>query len=1291
MRALRLGLKLLAATALTLLALVGALWLWSGTESSLATLLTRLQRFLPADQALEAKDVRGSLQAGGHIGWLRWQRGELTVEAQDIGVRWTLGPFFNKQLRLSELTVASLKIEDHRAKTDNASPSPPTDLTLPITVDVPFKVASITWTGTTTLQATEVSGHYIFDGDSHHLKAGQGQISSGTYQLSGALQATAPMALTLQLNGQVMTQVPSSQTPLTVAATARLSGQLAGPDAMLALQATLTPELPAAPTPRAAKTEAMQATVSAQIAPWQAQPLSQAHGTWQALNLAALWPQAPQTQLTGDASVVPEGAGWQGKVKLSNALPGPWNQQRLPLNTLQATVAYDHTQWALSSVHATGAGGSLTGAGQFNAGLWAGQASLQGVNPSAIDNRLANASLSGQLQAEQSTSGLRFNAQLDADPAKTRSTKASPMQDSLQALEIKSLQTQGQWTAPLLTLSSLRIDAIDARLEGKLTYQTVSQATQGQLALTLSGLSATVDGQLASTAGQGTLTAHVTDAEKATRWLSRFPAVANTLQDARIDGAAELAANWQGGWQNQGRNLKMDATLRAPKLDWANPLPAAATEPSVWHLRDLQADVSGTLAALQVRTQGQATTGTRQIDWLAHLSAGQREARHWQATLSKFKLSTQDPTRPGPWSLQLAEDTPVALDWLPNGVSQTLAIASGKAALTGPQASTTGAATLSWQPVSWSRRGQQNPAAPAMTRWQSKGNLTGLPLAWVDALGLKSMADLGLSSNILMDGQWDAAQTETLTLQASLARRSGDLSIRTSESRQQNQTAGVREAQLNFLINAGDLCASLRWASARAGQATVDLRTRLHSADGSWVWANDAPVSGSLQMQMPPIEAWSVLAPPGWRLRGTLDANATLSGTRKQPQWRGTLLAKDLALRSVADGIDFQQGSLSARLVGQQLHIDDFSLFGAGGAAGGQVKVTGMAEWLTDTPPAATLAQHVQISLEADARALRLSTRSDRRLTVSGHLSAQLKNSQLALRGKLTADQAVLTLPSESTPSLGDDVVVRPSAAQALHDASKRSPATVVAPAKLPAAPFTPDIQVTLDLGQNFQVRGRGLETRLAGTLELQATGTEKPTLIGTVRTVRGTYQAYGQRLDIAQGVLIFFGPADNPALNILAIRPKISQRVGVQVLGTALSPAVRLYAEPELPEAEKLSWLVLGRSASGSGSGGEAALLQQAALALLGGDGQGPSASLTQALGLDELSFRGSSSDTTSGATVTLGKRLGNDFYVAYESGLAGSLGVFTIFYDLSRRLTLRAQTGEQSAIDLIWTYRYD
>ncbi|MBX9716333.1 MAG: translocation/assembly module TamB domain-containing protein, partial [Burkholderiaceae bacterium] len=188
----------------------------------------------------------------------------------------------------------------------------------------------------------------------------------------------------------------------------------------------------------------------------------------------------------------------------------------------------------------------------------------------------------------------------------------------------------------------------------------------------------------------------------------------------------------------------------------------------------------------------------------------------------------------------------------------------------------------------------------------------------------------------------------------------------------------------------------------------------------------------------------------------------------------------------------------------------------------------------------------------------------------------------------------------------------------------------------------------------------------------------------------RGTYKAYGQQLSIEQGLLRFTGPYDNPSLDILAIRPNLQQRVGVQISGTARAPVVRLYAEPELAEADKLAWLILGRSAANGGA--ESALLQQAALALLGGNGKSLSGSLAQALGLDELSMRGASSDgTTTGATVMLGKHISRDFYVVFERSLTSTLGTLYIFYDLSRRFTLRAQAGTQSAVDLIFTVRYD
>jgi translocation and assembly module TamB len=760
-----------------------------------------------------------------------------------------------------------------------------------------------------------------------------------------------------------------------------------------------------------------------------------------------------------------------------------------------------------------------------------------------------------------------------------------------------------------------------------------------------------------------------------------------------ISGAAKLNADWQGGWQSQGQQLKLTTTLQVPLLTWANALPNAdLPEPAPAQLRDASVEVTGTLAALRVHSTGTASKGQQRLQWQVGLNGGRVSAGHWIGAVNEIKFELQTAPNAGLWTVvaNAGDKQPINLDWQQDNTGEKFSIGKGSARLKSPLPNDPQSASLNWQAASWSAPAKGKSDAKPLAHWQSKGQLTALPLAWVDLLGFKSLNELGIQSTMLMNGDWDASQTDSLKLRASLERSSGDLTIRTGDDRQQAQSAGVKVAQVQLQLAGEHASGSLRWDSTHAGQATIQLGTRLLNQQGQPVWPDSAPISGSIQMQMPPIEAWSVLAPPGWRLRGTLDATASLSGTRAAPEWRGTLQAKDLAVRSVADGIDFQQGALMAHLQGQQLFVDAFTLQG-GGKNGGQITLSGTAEWRATEKAKATALDHVDMHLKADVKALRLSTRSDRRLTVSGDLSADLKDTRLQLRGQLTADHATITLPSENAPTLGDDVVVGPTRAQ-----TASSSGLTAASVKATGVHITPEVKIAFDLGPDFQVRGRGLDTRLTGQLELLASQGNPPTLTGTVNTVHGNYQAFGQRLNIEQGVVRFVGPVDNPVLDILAIRPNLSQRVGVQVIGTVLFPVVRLYAEPDLPEAEKLAWLVMGRSANGSG--GEAALLQQAAMALLSGSGQGPTRSLTQALGLDELSFRGASSadtgtgtTTTTGATITLGKRLSNDFYVAYESGLAGTMGVVSIFYDLSRTLTLRAKTGDQSAVDVIWTHRYD
>ena len=232
------------------------------------------------------------------------------------------------------------------------------------------------------------------------------------------------------------------------------------------------------------------------------------------------------------------------------------------------------------------------------------------------------------------------------------------------------------------------------------------------------------------------------------------------------------------------------------------------------------------------------------------------------------------------------------------------------------------------------------------------------------------------------------------------------------------------------------------------------------------------------------------------------------------------------------------------------------------------------------------------------------------------------------------------------------------------------------------------DIQIGIDLGNNFRVRGHGLDTYLNGQLTVTGGPSigDLPRLTGTVHTDRGSFRAYGQDLQIETGRILFTGAAANPTLDITAFRSNLDIRVGVRIYGTAQQPTVQLFSDPAMPDAERLSWLVLGRS---SYSAADAALLQQAAMALLGGDSRGITGNLADALGLDDVNFKGGDSLSTS--SVTLGKRFSKNFYVSYEKGLDATVGTLYFFLDLCRKLKLRAQTGQNSALDLIYTVSYD
>lgn len=114
----------------------------------------------------------------------------------------------------------------------------------------------------------------------------------------------------------------------------------------------------------------MQADLDATLTPWAQQPLQSANATLRAVNLAALWPQAPVTQLHGAASGPTSGgagtastAGWSLQAALRNDWPAPGT---LPaLTALDASASYGGTRWTVPNATLQAGAGSITAQGRY--------------------------------------------------------------------------------------------------------------------------------------------------------------------------------------------------------------------------------------------------------------------------------------------------------------------------------------------------------------------------------------------------------------------------------------------------------------------------------------------------------------------------------------------------------------------------------------------------------------------------------------------------------------------------------------------------------------------------------------------------------------------------------------------------------------------------------------------------------------------------------------------------------------------------------------------------------------
>ena len=675
----------------------------------------------------------------------------------------------------------------------------------------------------------------------------------------------------------------------------------------------------------------------------------------------------------------------------------------------------------------------------------------------------------------------------------------------------------------------------------------------------------------------------------------------------------------------------------------------------------LRADLDGTLADHRIEISGalplvppplaeqvlgiQAQSGTQaqllaQGAWLAHPEGGGR----WRARVERLQVGSWDggvatPAPTAAWAD--ARDLRAEVDFGATGNFVALRVDPGRLRLADTVA-------LRWDEVRVDLRGD-------LPQIELHADIEPFALA---PLLARLQPTMGWQGDLKLAARVDIRAAERFDADLVFERREGDLLLGDISG---TQALGLSQLRLAVSAHDGVWTFSPSFKGRSLGEISGQLQART-TPERRWPHA-EAPVTGSAQAFVADLGIWSAWVPPGWRLAGELRSTATLDGSFGNPRYTGAVSGSGLGVRNLLQGVNVTDGDVAIRLDGDTAQIERFTLRGGDGT----VRLSG----------GATLGRSPQARLKLVAEHFRVLGRVDRLVIASGQAELALEAAQARLDGRFTIDEGLFDISRADAPDLDDDVTVRRDGVGDIEGAG--------APAPRKARNFA--LGVDIDLGEKLQLRGRGLDTLLRGKLRLTTPG-GRLAINGTISTERGTYAAYGQKLDIDRGIVAFSGPADNPRLDVLALRPNIDMRVGVAISGSLMTPRVRLHSEPEMSDNEKLSWLLLGRAPDGLDRA-DTALLQSAASALLAGEGEGPTDALLRNLGIDEISLRQGEGDTRQ-TVITLGKQLSRRWYVGYERGVNATTGTWQLIYRIAQRFTLRAQSGVDNSLDVIWVWRF-
>lgn len=460
---------------------------------------------------------------------------------------------------------------------------------------------------------------------------------------------------------------------------------------------------------------------------------------------------------------------------------------------------------------------------------------------------------------------------------------------------------------------------------------------------------------------------------------------------------------------------------------------------------------------------------------------------------------------------------------------------------------------------------------------------------------------------LLLDGEWETLNYETLTTELDLK---------------------PDEADLN-----------LRFSGPELGELAVDM-----SLDPR---AEDRPVDGTFKLQGLDIALVGLFTGLE-EVAGEVNGEGTISGPLMKPAVRGEVALSNgrvvdprlpLPMEEVVVSVEFDGYSADIRGRIQSNPRSEAVIRGEvdwQGAPDGEIRITG---------------ERLPVSLEPYAH-----------LEVAPDLTIAFHEGALSVEGRVEVprgDIEIEGLPEQAVSVSEDEVIVGVEQEEPLIQSLQMDITVVVGEDRVSFVAFG----VTGDLEGNLRINN-DMDTR------------------GTLQLVNGQYEAYGQELELRRARLLFVGNLVQPYLDIEATRKVDTVVAGIRLSGPVQSPRTEVFSSPDMPQADALSYVILGRAPGGQSDDGQ---MNRAAISLGLTQVNKVTGQIGEGFGIRQLTLEAEGSgDQTS---VVASGYLTDELSIRYGVGIFEPISTVALRYDLGRYFYLEAASGLAASLDIFYT----